>query len=382
MIAGRGPFDDFTGEMEIGKAHIDMTAPVLSRFAAVPAPIEQLVMSALQKDPALRPRDAFSFASALRDLKKQMASGASSSRTSAATVEQVVAQPVSAARPATPFGAQPTHDVVPASGPETRIDAPAGKHAATAAAGAASRQQTLALGLRAQVAQETFAAAPLTMNDAAPHAAPQPAAIDRSAETRAAAPQPVQRPHYDTAPIPLAVFARPESTAPPQSSTFGAHTTEASQRKKASRSALVFGIVTVAVVALVGLGGAVVVYKQRHATIATPTPPPATTQAVAPVVTDSVTTISNAPLPTTTATIATIPAATIPAATTAVATDAVTTATAAPVVHTAHTASTPPIHTTVAATTATATQPPPQPTATSVATTAPTTTHHRPGSGL
>ena len=128
MIAGRGPFDDFTGEMEIGKAHIDVTPPTLSRFAIVNAGTEQLVMSALQKDPALRPRDAFTFASALRDLKKQLAAFSPSKSSQAATVEQVVAQPASAARPAMPFGG--THDVQsaelmpPSSGP-TRIDAPA-----------------------------------------------------------------------------------------------------------------------------------------------------------------------------------------------------------------------------------------------------------------
>ena len=77
MIAGRGPFDDFTGEMEIGKAHIDVAAPMLSRFATVALPVEQLVMSALEKNPALRPRDAFSFASVLRDFKKQIATSGS-----------------------------------------------------------------------------------------------------------------------------------------------------------------------------------------------------------------------------------------------------------------------------------------------------------------
>ena len=79
----------------------------------------------------------------------------------APTVEQVVGDPASAARPATPFGAIPTNvDALPPSGPDTRIDAPAGKRAPTQAAG--PRSQTLSLGvLPQQPPQDTFAAAPL-----------------------------------------------------------------------------------------------------------------------------------------------------------------------------------------------------------------------------
>lgn len=274
MMAGRGPFDDFTGEMEIGKAHIDVAPPALSRFAAVPPVVEQLVMSALQKDPQLRPRDAFSFASALRDVKKLLAGAPiSGSRTQAATVEQVVMQPASAARPATPFGAQSVGpEIVPASGPATRIDAPAGMHAATAAA-PVSRSNMVSLGVLpfghgavpVGNPQQTIAAAPLTMTaGAAPiPALAAPVPIDRRAETREAPPQPMQRPHYDTAPIPLAVFAHQTDSLPGQagSETFGAHTTEASQRKKAAHGAMLAALLVGGAIAVSAAIAGVVVWR-------------------------------------------------------------------------------------------------------------------------
>ena len=314
MMAGRGPFDDFTGEMEIGKAHIDVQPPSLSRFAIVNAGTEQLVMSALQKDPALRPRDAFTFASALRDLKKQLAAFSPSKSSQAATVEQVVGQPLSAARPATPFGA--THDVKsgdlmpPSSGP-TRIDAPAGMHAATAAAQPVSLRSTVSLGVLPHAslppAQETYAAAPLqvTAGEAPLPLAQSPisAPIDRRAETREAAPQVAQRPNYDTAPIPLAVMARPDSVSQHNNGTFGAHTTEASQRKKSARGALL-AIVSACAIGAVAAVALLVVWKVRHAnaTIAAPPATATTTQVVATATTTSPAITEAAPLATTTAT--------------------------------------------------------------------------------
>ncbi len=295
MIAGRGPFDDFTGEMEIGKAHIDVAPPPLSRFANVEPAIEQLVMSALAKDPALRPRDAFSFASTLRDFKRAIAGGMALGPSSVAQTRQELVEMAEArARPAMPFSAQPSvvGEVIPPSRPDTRIDAPAGKRAQTKAAAGppvSGRSQTLSLGVLPLQSQETFAAAPIQMDVPAPVATP----IDRRAETREAMPQQPPRPHYDTAPIPLAVLARPVSTPPPHppSETFGAHTTEASQRKKSARSALVFAAVSMAFIVMVAVGAALV-WKLRHATAsAAPTQTTTTTTASAhdiePVVTAS-----------------------------------------------------------------------------------------------
>jgi len=369
MIAGRGPYDDFTGEMEIGKAHIDVPPPPLSRFAAVPQPIEQLVMSALDKTPALRPRDAFVFASALRDFKRQLAGGGPV--TSALTVRQLDAQPASAARPAVPFGAESVAQP-PSAQIDTRVDSRAAQLADTAAAPGvmSARSQTLSLGVIAQPG--TYAAAPIEQSV---QGAQSPGAIDRHAETREAVPQIAQRPNYDTAPIPLAVFARPESTPPPRNETFGAHTTEASQRKKSARSAIV--AVAIAVVAFVGVVGVagVFVWKQRHA---------AQNAASASTVSATVTTTSAAA------------PNDAPAASTATATDT-TTATSAPANDTAPAATGSPVTTTATpvartqpATTHTTTLAPPARTAsvatpaTQVAKSAPSTapTRHLPGSGL
>jgi hypothetical protein len=44
--------------------------PPLSHFTAVPRALDVLLMAALSKDPAARPRDAFSFAASLRNLKR------------------------------------------------------------------------------------------------------------------------------------------------------------------------------------------------------------------------------------------------------------------------------------------------------------------------
>jgi serine/threonine protein kinase len=70
MIAGRGPFDDLGESQAIGAAHLDQPPPPLSRFVPVPRELQRLMSAALAKDPAARPRDAFSFAASLRNLKK------------------------------------------------------------------------------------------------------------------------------------------------------------------------------------------------------------------------------------------------------------------------------------------------------------------------
>jgi serine/threonine protein kinase len=70
ILAGRGPFDDEADAHRIGAAHLHKPAPLVSRFVAVPRELENLLMAALSKDPALRPRDAFSFAASLRNLKR------------------------------------------------------------------------------------------------------------------------------------------------------------------------------------------------------------------------------------------------------------------------------------------------------------------------
>jgi serine/threonine protein kinase len=70
ILAGRGPFDDEADAHRIGAAHINKPAPFVTRFVAVPRELENLLMASLSKDPSLRPRDAFSFAASLRNLKR------------------------------------------------------------------------------------------------------------------------------------------------------------------------------------------------------------------------------------------------------------------------------------------------------------------------
>lgn len=69
MVCGRGPFDDLEESAAIGAAHIQKMPPPLSDFARVPEAFEELVLSALAKDPKDRPADCFTFAAELRRLR-------------------------------------------------------------------------------------------------------------------------------------------------------------------------------------------------------------------------------------------------------------------------------------------------------------------------
>jgi serine/threonine protein kinase len=81
MIAGRGPFDDVGDgknwsrpqiEQAIAQAHVGKEPPWLSDLGIqVPTPLEKLLRSALAKDPDKRPKDAFTFAAQVRNIKRQ-----------------------------------------------------------------------------------------------------------------------------------------------------------------------------------------------------------------------------------------------------------------------------------------------------------------------
>jgi serine/threonine protein kinase len=73
MVAGRGPFDECGDSNKIAAAHLNRPAPALSHFVIIPTELDNLVGAALAKDPDERPRDAFSFATSLRNLKKALA---------------------------------------------------------------------------------------------------------------------------------------------------------------------------------------------------------------------------------------------------------------------------------------------------------------------
>src|ERR1039458_3023966 len=72
MAAGRGPFDDLRDSTEIARAHMDRKAPRVSQFVVVPDELDRLLAAALDKDPEKRPRDAYSFAASLRNLKRTL----------------------------------------------------------------------------------------------------------------------------------------------------------------------------------------------------------------------------------------------------------------------------------------------------------------------
>lgn len=68
MLAGRGPFDDEADAHRVAAATLRREPPPISRFARVPRDLEALLKSALEKNPAGRPKDAFTFAAALRKM--------------------------------------------------------------------------------------------------------------------------------------------------------------------------------------------------------------------------------------------------------------------------------------------------------------------------
>jgi serine/threonine-protein kinase len=70
MLSGVGPFDHLDSGTLVSQAHLrDVPAPV-SKFAPwVPPSIVALIQSALSKDPAMRPRDAYAFAERLFELE-------------------------------------------------------------------------------------------------------------------------------------------------------------------------------------------------------------------------------------------------------------------------------------------------------------------------
>jgi serine/threonine protein kinase len=70
LLAGRGPFDDLGDSHRISAAHLHKTPPPLSNFVAVPSELDALLMAALAKNPEERPKDAFSFATVLRNFKR------------------------------------------------------------------------------------------------------------------------------------------------------------------------------------------------------------------------------------------------------------------------------------------------------------------------
>jgi len=70
IVAGRGPFDDEGDAHRVAAAHMNKFPMPVSQFVPVPREFDVLLMAALAKNPDARPRDAFSFAASLRNLKR------------------------------------------------------------------------------------------------------------------------------------------------------------------------------------------------------------------------------------------------------------------------------------------------------------------------
>ncbi|NOU32897.1 MAG: protein kinase [Polyangiaceae bacterium] len=71
MVAGQGPFDHIHDLSQLGRAQAFETPPRLRSIAPhVPPALDELIASALSKNPVERPKDAFTFAAALRKIAK------------------------------------------------------------------------------------------------------------------------------------------------------------------------------------------------------------------------------------------------------------------------------------------------------------------------
>ncbi len=297
MLAGHGPFDDFTGEVEIGKAQVDVLPPPLSRFATIPPELDRLVSSALAKKAEDRPKDACTFGERLRELKRQLA-GASRDVHAKATVDAMVSGSSSSPSPKGP----------PAQGPSTRVDAPDGMVAATQKAPGTAMPSTPRETMRMSGGPPSMKAsagmknstlvgvAPPSANSAPAPQPYAPAPIDRAAKTRDAPPASEPRePRYDTAPIPLVSRSPSDSVEPyaPRSAkneTFGAHTTDARKSKTPWRSVAIG-----AVGLLLVLGGLAVAWTKLAAPATTPAAQSSTPSLAAPPTPPALETLSAAP---------------------------------------------------------------------------------------
>jgi eukaryotic-like serine/threonine-protein kinase len=255
MIAGRGPFDDVGDVYAIGAAHAGSHPPRISMFVrGVSKRLERLLASALAKEPAGRPRDAFSFAAELRAILRE-----DESKPNSQTMVNVVSDDVAstALAPETPDIRTPpkvgngapasdaesgktTHAATPRpdSGPETVVEphAPVSPIAPTLAAAGVS---------------------PRVPEAAAPAAGSRPK-IDRDAATRASAPTGETRriPMHDTrldmpTPAERPAAPAPDIMFPPAHTTgFGS---EARTRPPEHEFALwIAGAIAVAMVAIGG----------------------------------------------------------------------------------------------------------------------------------
>jgi serine/threonine-protein kinase len=93
VLAGRGPFDDEGDPIRISGAHLNKLPPSVSVFVPVPRELDTLLTAALAKNTEERPRDAFSFAASLRNLKTAHQALVALERTENRTTQSAIVPP-------------------------------------------------------------------------------------------------------------------------------------------------------------------------------------------------------------------------------------------------------------------------------------------------
>jgi serine/threonine protein kinase len=193
MIAGRGPFDDEGDPHKVAAAHIHKPAPALSSFVVIPRELDALVGAALSKLPGQRPRDAFSFAASLRNLKKALTGSSAENNTENRATAAAV---VGAESGATPFVRvnQPAPDgpyVISPAPPGT----PPGSMPVAAPYSTIRGMQAPSMGPSlAPPLGQPFALGPTATS---PQSA-SPPLVDRGAPTNSYVPDAIPAPRHDT----------------------------------------------------------------------------------------------------------------------------------------------------------------------------------------
>ena len=204
MIAARGPFDDEGDAHKIASAHLHKVPPPLSHYVVIPRELDALVNAGLAKLPEQRPRDAFSFAASLRNLKKALAGSGHPESTENRATAVAFSGAQSSAAPYVHVQSPPTPQAPYVISPVTPVSA--------------ASPGTPVVG--AQTTQRGMSAPPLGPSLAGPEelspTATSPQSVDRAAPTRTYAPAPLPPAQHGTGPLePQAGGPTLPSDAPP-----------------------------------------------------------------------------------------------------------------------------------------------------------------------
>jgi serine/threonine protein kinase len=204
MIAARGPFDDEGDAHKIASAHLHKVPPPLSHYVVIPRELDALVNAGLAKLPEQRPRDAFSFAASLRNLKKALSGSNNPDSTENRATAVALVGGQSSAAPYVHVQSPPT---------------PQAPYVISPAAPVAPESVGTPL-VGAQTTQRGMSAPPLGPTLAGPEelspTATSSQSVDRAAPTGTYAPGPLPPPQYGTGPLePQAGGPTLPSDAPP-----------------------------------------------------------------------------------------------------------------------------------------------------------------------